>query len=573
LDTLSGGNSTVTNKDYFEQVRIYSSLAVQIAKTDLEKLGQLVTQLDDLPDPAFSEIIHHLSSEEISDISENERLHVWETLTDFVSKHRKFSDAKWALPTTEVDKIAKVADSIQPSSPDLIHRRLFGSHEVELYEEKGNYEEQSRRIADRRTRAVEEILEVSGIDGVINFSRSVELPLEVGLALGRAAQTDQDVYFLPDKLTAEGKLLKDVTYGYVWSRFHAKGWEWVDKLERKHWTDQQKTALLVYLPFTKETWQRAKSLLGENESLYWKAADARPYQLKEELREAVEKLVQYGRPRAAIQCLKWMLYEKTEISLDHAYQALLSCPTSEEPPQSLDQHDTTELIKWLQQNSQADKETLLQIEWIYLPLLDHHFGNAPVTLEQRLADDPAFFCEVIRTVFRSEKEEKDPAEITEGRKQLASQAFGLLYHWRTPPGTQPNGIFDVSKLREWMVKAKISCEETGHLQIALDQIGKVLAHSPADASGLWIHKGVAEMLNEKDVDAMRSAFTVELFNMRGTFWGSKGEQEKKLALSYREKAEAVEKEGYIRLAASLRGLADSYDRDAEREASRDLLED
>jgi hypothetical protein len=68
---------------------------------------------------------------------------------------------------------------------------------------------------------------------------------------------------------------------------------------------------------------------------------------------------------------------------------------------------------------------------------------------------------------------------------------------------------------------------------------------------------------------MRIAFTVELANQRGVFTWSAGEEERKLAAAYREKASAVDKEGFFRLAASVRDLATSYERDADREAVED----
>jgi hypothetical protein len=167
------------------------------------------------------------------------------------------------------------------------------------------------------------------------------------------------------------------------------------------------------------------------------------------------------------------------------------------------------------------------------------------------------------------KEEKPSAEPTEEQKRIAHNAYDLLYKWRTPPGTKPDGSFDGSLLTNWLEQVERSCDASGHLRIALDQTGKVLAHSPADPSGLWIHKAAAEVLNDEKHDVMCSAFRTELFNQRGVFTWTAGEDEKRLAKEYREKAAAVDSEGYFRLAACLRELATSYEHDADREASRD----
>ena len=95
--------------------------------------------------------------------------------------------------------------------------------------------------------------------------------------------------------------------------------------------------------------------------------------------------------------------------------------------------------------------------------------------------------------------------------------------------------------------------------------GHVLIHSPADPSGLWIHRAVAAILNAKDAEDIRSGFVTELYNARGVhFVDPSGKEERTLAQEYRTNADAVEKAGYHRLATSLRELADSYDREAER---------
>lgn len=559
----------VSRKEYFDQVTIYAGMATQLAKVDPKKLSELVDRLDDLPPPALNEILTHLSSPAVVGLAESEKVELWEALIDLVIKHRKFADANWAMPKELTDRIAEVAEILKPQKLTLLYRRLFCQREFELIEEKDNYEEQWRQLADRRANAIKEILDFNGIEGVLSFAQSVTESLQVGLALGKIAVDEFDSVILPKLLIHPEKPFENLAAGYVWSRFEKNAWSWADGINLQAWTDDEKAAFLVLLPFGKEAWKRSKEILGDKENLYWTRTEARPYHLEEQLPEAVEQLLQHGRPRAAIQCLYWMLHKKMQPSIDAACRALLGNLTSEEPLQSMDQHACTEIIQWLQRNPDVNVAILSQIEWAYLPLLDHHFGLAPKTLEQRLADDPEFFCEVIRLIFRSEKEEKPSSEPTEEQKRIAHNAYDLLYKWKTPPGTKPDGSYNGSQLGKWLEHVKSSCEASGHFRIALDQVGKVLACSPADPSGLWIYKAAAEVLNDEKHDTMRSAFRTELFNQRGVHGWTAGEAERKIAAGYREKAAAVDKEGYFRLAACLRELAASYEHDADREASRD----
>ena len=64
---------------------------------------------------------------------------------------------------------------------------------------------------------------------------------------------------------------------------------------------------------------------------------------------------------------------------------------------------------------------------------------------------------------------------------------------------------------------------------------------------------------------MRNGFHLEILNSRGAHWvGPTGKPERELAAKYRQQAEDVENAEYQRFAATLRALAESYDRDAER---------
>lgn len=72
---------------------------------------------------------------------------------------------------------------------------------------------------------------------------------------------------------------------------------------------------------------------------------------------------------------------------------------------------------------------------------------------------------------------------------------------------------------------------------------------------------------------MRRGFTLELFNSRGVHAWTAGEEELSIARHYRDKADVAELRGYPRLADAMRQLADSYERDAERQAARDTDDD
>lgn len=238
---------------------------------------------------------------------------------------------------------------------------------------------------------------------------------------------------------------------------------------------------------------------------------------------------------------------------------------SDELAHTGDQYNIVELIKYLQDDKSVDEDGLFHVEWAYLPLLDGYHDATPTLLENKLATDPGFFCELIQLIFRSKNESENSNPLPEDKKAIAENAWKLLHHWHTPPGTQKNGEFKSDFFEDWLTSVKEECYKSGHFEVAMINVGNVLIHAPEDESGLWIHRTVANAMNDKDADDMRQGFTTGIFNSRGVYTvDPNGMQERELADRFHQKAESIENEGYHRFAATLRDISEGYYKEASR---------
>ena len=562
----------VTHGEYGEQVELYSNMAITVAKNDRVKLADLIDHLEDLPPGAHEHLLAHLGSDAVVTMPETDRLDLWTELIDLVTKHTKFSDAKWAMTAQQVDKIAVLAERLAPDAPTFRHQRLFSEREFELYKEKGSYEEQRNDLEGRRRTAVEEIAANGGAQAVLAFAVSVQSPWRVGIAFGEVAGDKVDGEVLPVLLDAEQRAHAQFAGGFVWSRFRRYGWKWIDDIDTAGWTCAQIGQLLAFLPFAPETWERSSRLLGGDEAMYWRTTSANPYEAEADLERAIDPLIQYGRPNAALRCLNRMLYDKQPLNVAQAVRALLAALEASEPAHSMDAYQTVEIIKALQATEGASADDLLRVEWAYLPLLDRHSDGSPKLLWRRLATEPVFFCEVIRLVFWSKQEELPNDKPTEEEERIAGNAYRLLSDWRTPPGYQADGTYDGDAFTQWLDAVKMESSDTGHLEIAMTMLGHSLIHTPSDPDGLWIHRSAAAALNARDAGDMRDGFRTELFNSRGVYGFTSGRAERDLAAKYRAQADEIEAAGFHRVATTLRELAADYDRDAERESRSDTFD-
>ncbi|TCD46871.1 hypothetical protein [Chlorobium sp. N1] len=555
----------VTHQEYWQQASFYAELAVAAAGQDPARLAALIDHFDNLPKPAFDKLLQALASQPISELPEEQRRLIWDHLTKFTNTHRRFSDAEGALPDELITYIEHVAEQLAPTNPFNLYQHLFSNRDFDLYEENGDWDEQRKKLDTRREAAISEIFQQDGAEGVIRFSEYVSSPSQVGHALGVIADSVIELTLLPFFLDSADNKRKALVSGFIWRRYHLKGREWCDGLNKSHWTPEQVGQFLTCLPFTKETWDRASEWLQAHESQYWTRTGANAYQADGDLAIAIEKLIEHGRPRAAINCLERMRYDKQPIDTNQCVRALLAALSSSEPSYAMDAYHIVELIKFLQTEPSVNQEDLFRVEWAYVPLLDRHRGAVPQLLESRLANDPEFFCEVIRLIYRSKKDDQPSREPTEESKAIATNAWQLLHEWKIPPGTLHDGTFSEERFAEWLQRIKDVCTESGHLEVALIKIGEVLIHTPPDPEGLWIRRAVATALNDRELDDMRNGFRTGTYNSRGAHWiDPTGKPERELAEHFRVKAEEIENAGFQRFAVTLRGLADGYDREAER---------
>lgn len=565
---------TVTVQQYWEQVQVYTAMCTEIAARELDKLSQLIGHLEDLPEPAHSQVLSHLSSPAIKSLAEADRLPLWEALKDIALKHRKFADAQWAMPAERVAEIEEVANQLAPTSFELANRRLFTERDFDLYEEKTDFEQERQRLDSIRQNAIKTILSTKGTEGVVRFALQVESARKVGDALGAIEDSSIDAFLLPEFLDHGEKPINQLLGSFVWRRYWTQKWAWVDQQLSQGWQEDHLLAFLLLLPSERQTWRRAEKLLAGKIESYWEHVQFNPWGMEpDDLLEAAERLASNGQPASAVDCLYLLAVKKVPIPMELASGVLSGVLSTEEQQRRIDQYHIVELIKWLQENAPVDSDDLFEIEWHYLPLLNRLHGGEPKVLEHKLASSPAFFCEVIATVFRSDNEDKaEEPEASEVQKRIARNAYSLLHGWRILPGSLPDGTFDGDKFHEWLEKTKRLCRESGHFRIGMDQLGQALAYSPEDPSGLWIHKSIAAALDSKDVPEMRRAFTTSLFNKRGVFTFTHGEEERALAADYRAKAKTLSDSGFHRVADEVRGLAERYEQDAERESLRDIFD-
>jgi len=563
-----------TQSEYWEQIAFYTDLVIASAHNNLDKLSELMNHLERFPQPAYETFLKHLDSATILTMPESDRLKLWIEIVNIVTKHRKFPSAEWAMTDQRLDEISVLANKLAPTSPLFRHQRLFSKHEFHMYEKIGDREEQQKTLYERRVAALREILADGGQEAIMIFSSMVESPWRVGFIAGANMGEEFEKKILPNLLVVLNVESTQLAGGFTLGRFTDCGWPWVDQIDTTSWTPEQIGQFLAYLPFNIETWERSARWLGNDESVYWTTTSAISSDAGDGVEYAIDQLIRYGRPHAALDCMSQLLYATEQLDAQRAIAALTAALSSSEPVLSMDPHNIVDIIKVLQNDSGVDDGDLLRIELAYLPLLIQEMDTLAKTLERRMATDASFFSAIFQCLFKSDGDALLDEESLERAKDIATNIYRLLSDWSIPPGSQEDGTYDGIALMSWLDTIRSELSDTKRLAFALTIVGQALVHVPPDPDGLWIHRGAAAALNAKDAGDMRDGFRTELYNSRGAHWGDPtGASKRTFAERYQLQANIVEDAGYHRLATSLRELVEMYKRDAEQFTSRNFLDE
>ena len=566
-------SKNVTTQSFVEQTSKYTSLLVSHVTSTPEHIVDVVDNFNVLSPGDLETILKTVHSSS-SSIAYEAKLKLWEELSAFVRRHRRFATADWAIDEESRKTIEEAIRALEPTKPTELYRSLFGNKTWDYFDEKLSYEEQRTKLNDLQEKAANEIFEQAGLLGLTVFVCEIENPGSFGYALGRSVLSPIDTAVL--LLTFQNSDQKQHTFaeGFFAGRFSKFSWKWFDALDINTYTEGQKGKLLSFLPFNKETWDRVDTLLGQSEKYYWSITGAHGYHIGDLAEFAASKLLEHSRPLDAIRVLQQAEGKSNNVNTSLAIAALTAfIQKPESLGNNMDTYSLTELIKKVQDDPQADELALGSIEWSLLLLLDRHHGGRPKTLERRLAKDASFFCHVLEIAYRASSDNSPRSEKSNEEIALATNAYRLLDSWTRVPGTNIDGTFDGNQFKNWYENVKALSSNSERLEVAQITLGRVLRFAPTDPSGLWLHKDIATILDAKDAEHLRSGYQTGLFNARGIFWvDPEGKEEMNLANAFREKSRALDSAGFSRIAETLEQLASGYEAEAKNRIRQNRMQ-
>lgn len=543
--------------------------------TSATRWNQLLARLGSLaPDPGAA--ISKLARTEPEMRDPDDRMSLRDALRRLLHHHRQFRTSDWAWPEEVLSELEQIYDKLAPADPIQRVAWLFEPSVALPHPTPEGWQSEHKEIAEERQIAAKALLNERGIDGIFELARIVQTAGFIGAALAEAGidVSTRDA-ILARALRSDNSRERDVAHGMVFTTFQQAKEPWAAELlaraMRDNWGTEALVIILQAMPSRRWTWEQAHAAGEEVETLYWKRAPT--LWIEGDVSDtifALNKLLDVGRARHALALVGREL--KQDLPSDLLVKILLQAasePLENEPGHNervMFQHYVAEVLKKLDKVTDMSAATMLQLEWAYLPILEHSQRPAKVLLVA-LSEQPAFFMQVVCAVFKPTKEsgivEEPPADM-ERAQAIARQAYDLLRIWDRIPGTRADGTIDGAALESWVKEARILADKCGRQEIADQKIGEVLSASPDGEDGIWPAVAVREVIEIVRSTHVETGFVIGHSNRRGVTTrrpGDGGLLERAEAEKYRKFARATALE-WPRTSAALEQLAKSYEQTA-----------
>lgn len=556
--------ATEISKRLLEDVSVSSSRWIEL----LDRFGDLATDLGD----AF--IALEAAESQITD--ESDRLIIWEKLRHVLHHHRQFPDAEWSLPVAVLDRLESAYKQFAPIDPAKQVAWLFQQFVKLPRTTEAGWESEDREVDAARKQAVQTLLSEGGIPAVLSLARLTEAPGLVGKAIYESGLPYSDIDTLLEAAVRSADAHERyVAHGLIVSAFRDRKEAWaatlVARARDESWGDITLLTILRALPMERWTWEQVSKIGGETEVAYWRQAPAH-WMIgdSEDTAYAIEMLISVGRARHALPLAE--RNHKANLPSDVLVKVLREAARqpfeidSDRNEATMFQHYVSEILQLLDDREDVDRNTLVELEWNYLAVLEHSPRPAKV-LHKALSEQPSLFIEVLSAVFKASEEsgDVDPEPVDPDRaRTIAMQAFKLLELWSHIPGTRDDGTIDGEILEHWIKEARALAKEVGREDVADSQIGNVLSASPMGSDGNWPAEPIREVIDLFRSKPLLDGFQIGKRNRRGVTTRMPrdgGELERNEAAAFRAWAKAVAYD-HPHTAKALDSLADSYEDEA-----------
>lgn len=552
-----------SNQDILELYQYYSHLALGLAKENYSKMCDLLSYYDDMDRDTIVEYLTLIIEQSI-EWDDSKKYPFWKELLN--KKEWLIHNTTEALDAFMMGLLDSAIEKTAPIDIRYSYRRVYEPGYFDYNDdEEFNTKWEAKR--NKQETAVYEIYVSYGIDAVVEFAHDVNHEGWIAHNLGKQLKNDDIKILL--KMCFDSKLSKEFFASLISGYITTNDYDAVMYIGLESYNTDYISWVLSRIRPSMRLFEIAEDLLGKQIKLYWDSIVIPFIGLDDSIdfNYVWKQLVCQKRYAAAINIFGYSA-EQCKIPHDEVHNVLTQAAITESND-NLDPDAVRNLIELLQQTRSISLDAISDVELIYLLWLDEYSKVKPLAIRYRLANEPAFFCELIKLMYK--KRHSDSIEETLP-DYAVTRLWRILHNFCVVPGTDWDGNYNEDDFHTWIDYCKNWAKAEDREAIVQQTIGNGLSHAKKDEYGL-VDDFIMKELNKIENEEMRIGYRLGIINQRGVTWmDPEGKPEFQLAQKYNESAEAAEEKGYAKYAELLRLISEEYIREAERNIREHRLE-
>lgn len=379
-------------------------------------------------------------------------------------------------------------------------------------------QDHEKNVHQRRIRALEEIYEQKGFNGIIELLDSWQTGWTVGKVLPYTSiPLSESTMFASNLILTvnsneENSLTSEVvdafTKSVTWNPDFL--YALLDRLPTaKHLN------VLLKSPFDEKSWNRVRSLPLDEQRVYWESVE--PLQPKlpiDQLETAVTNLIAVNR---FYQALKFVEFDIEEISPRLLYQILSGIVATDGKCSEniiIDDWLFRRTLNLVKAGANLTAHEIVRLEFHFIDVIeDRHLS--PFGIEDAIESDPVFYCQLIMYAYKRLDGKDENDMVSTGRDSFSeirgSKAIKMLEILARIPGRNKDGTLNFNKMILWIEKVRRICREHSREDACEHEIGCLYANAIALNYSNWPENPILEVLEQILTDEMKKSLVSSLY--------------------------------------------------------------
>lgn len=521
-------NLSYTNAEFSSTLSYVISLLFDIFDGSENKFAQLIDESVKLP---------HNERRKVFDWAEKKYPEIkqstftsWHVLRKILYNHRSHPDANWALPESELEKYEILYKKLKPKNALNRNIWIFNESRPNFPEGfkhnkndyKKSYEQYQEKVNNERVEAIKSILTEVGLKGTVKLRKSVKEPGILGYALAKIITKENDILAVLQCLKDNKNNLKFIQ-GFIFGISVIKEFEGTlalfRKLQDKGFSNVAQGNFLVPLEQSRKLWEFISTLNKDIQLEYWHNVNPGFNCLSDKDKiYGIQMLMKHKRYSIAIDSCYFFAEKIPSNILSELLEKTATVKSTE--PVNIEGYKIEGIFEVLDKRSDIDRSTLMNLEWLYIPVLDSYSTTRNTEiLHNELSNSPEFFVQILKWIYKPERKNELENEEKQLSKEViekrAEHAYGLISSWKKIPGMKDDNSIDETELKTWIRKAREIAERESRLEVADMHIGTVLAQYPEDITE-WPQETIFSIIEELNSEGINRNYSAALYNKRGS---------------------------------------------------------